>query len=93
MSSAVSVERQKMITAFGAKVILTGGGRRHGRSDTQVRAAARWPSIRINILCPTSSPTRYNKVAHYSTTAEEMIRDTRGAHHTFRIGAGAPRAR
>ena len=39
MSSAVSIERQKMIRSFGAKVTLTDAGGGHGRRDPPGAAA------------------------------------------------------
>ncbi len=76
MSSAVSVERQKMITAFGAKVILTAADE---GTDGAIRKArtlvAKNPE---KYFMPDQFTNRYNKLAHYSTTAEEMIRDTQG---------------
>ena len=47
MSSAVSVERRKIIRSYGAKVILT-----------PAWPAARWPATPKNISCPTSLPMR-----------------------------------
>ncbi len=76
MSSAVSVERQKMISAFGAKVALTAADE---GTDGAIRRArtlvAEYPE---KYFMPDQFTNRYNKLAHYSTTAEEMIRDTQG---------------
>ncbi len=76
MSAAVSVERQKMISAFGAKVILTAADE---GTDGAIRKArtlvAQSPD---KYFMPDQFTNRYNKLAHYSTTAEEMIRDTQG---------------
>ena len=56
MSSAVSVERRKIIRSYGAKVILTPPRREPtGRSAWP---AARWPATPTNISCPTSLPMR-----------------------------------
>jgi cysteine synthase B len=76
MSSAVSVERQKMITAFGAKVILTAAEEGTDGAIRKARAlVAEYPE---RYFMPDQFTNRYNKLAHYSTTAEEMIRDTQG---------------
>ncbi|MFA5676160.1 MAG: cysteine synthase family protein [Christensenellales bacterium] len=76
MSGAVSVERQKMISAFGAHVILTA---EEEGTDGAIRRArdivAKNPD---KYFMPDQFTNRYNKIAHYSTTAEEMIRDTDG---------------
>jgi cysteine synthase B len=76
MSSAVSVERQKMITAFGAKVILTAA--EEGTDGAIRKARALVAESPDKYFMPDQFTNRYNKLAHYSTTAEEMIRDTQG---------------
>jgi cysteine synthase B len=76
MSSAVSAERQKMITAFGAKVILTAA---EEGTDGAIRKAREMVAEHPDkYFMPDQFTNRYNKLAHYSTTAEEMIRDTQG---------------
>ncbi len=76
MSSAVSVERQKMIAAFGARVILTAADEGTDGAIRKARAlVAEQPE---KYFMPDQFTNRYNKLAHYSTTAEEMIRDTQG---------------
>ena len=76
MSSAVSIERQKMITAFGGKVILTDAEQGTDGAITKARSlVAENPG---KYFMPDQFTNRYNKLAHYSTTAEEMIRDTVG---------------
>ncbi len=76
MSSAVSVERQKMITAFGAKVILTAAD--EGTDGAIRKARSLVAENPDKYFMPDQFTNRYNKLAHYSTTAEEMIRDTQG---------------
>jgi cysteine synthase B len=76
MSSAVSVERQKMIKAFGAKVILTAAD--EGTDGAIRKARALVAENPDKYFMPDQFTNRYNKLAHYSTTAEEMIRDTQG---------------
>lgn len=76
MSSAVSVERQKMIKAFGANVILTSADE---GTDGAIRKARQMVKDSPDkYFMPDQFTNRYNKLAHYSTTAEEMIRDTVG---------------
>ncbi len=76
MSSAVSEERQKMITAFGSKVILTAADE---GTDGAIRKARELVAQNPEkYFMPDQFTNRYNKIAHYSTTAEEMIRDTEG---------------
>ena len=76
MSSAVSVERQQMIKAFGAKVILTAA--EEGTDGAIRKARALVAENPDKYFMPDQFTNRYNKLAHYSTTAEEMIRDTKG---------------
>ena len=76
MSAAVSVERQKMISAFGAKVILTAAD--EGTDGAIRKARALVAQSPEKYFMPDQFTNRYNKLAHYSTTAEEMIRDTQG---------------
>lgn len=76
MSSAVSIERQKMIEAFGGKVILTAADE---GTDGAIRKARQLVAQNPGkYFMPDQFTNRYNKIAHYSTTAEEMIRDTVG---------------
>ena len=76
MSSAVSVERRKMIEAFGGKIVLTEADQgTDGAIREARRRVARDPET---YFMPDQFTNRYNKIAHYSTTAEEIIRDTDG---------------
>jgi len=76
MSAAVSVERQKMIRAFGARVTLTeasegtDGAIRHARE-----LLAKNPD---KYFMPNQFSNKFNKYAHYETTAEEIVQDTGG---------------
>ncbi len=76
MSSAVSVERRKMIEAFGAKVTLTEA--KYG-TDGAIRKSrdlvSKYPE---KYFMPDQFSNEYNKIAHYKTTAEEIWRDTGG---------------
>lgn len=76
MSEAVSIERQKMIRAFGGTVTLTEA--EHG-TDGAIRTARQLVADNPDkYFMPNQFTNKYNKIAHYSTTAEEMIRDTVG---------------
>ncbi len=76
MSGAVSEERRKMIEAFGGTVILTDAGQ---GTDGAIREARRRVAQNPDkYFMPDQFTNRYNKVAHYSTTAEEILRDTDG---------------
>lgn len=77
MSSAVSIERRKMIEAFGATVTLTkaelgtDGAIRHAHSLVDANPD--------KYFMPDQFSNEYNKMAHYRTTAEEIMQDTGGS--------------
>jgi len=76
MSRAVSVERQKMIRAFGAEVTLTDASLGTDGAIAKVkRLMARNPGKYFN---PNQYSNEYNKLAHYETTAEEIWEQTGG---------------
>ncbi len=76
MSEAVSVERRKMIQAFGAKVLLTPA---EEGTDGAIRKAREL--VRQNpdkFFMPDQFTNEYNKLAHYKTTGEEIWQQTGG---------------
>ncbi len=76
MSEAVSVERRKMIQAFGAKVLLTPADE---GTDGAIRKAREL--VRQNpekYFMPDQFTNEYNKLAHYKTTGEEIWQQTGG---------------
>ena len=76
MSAAVSVERQKMIRAFGAKVTLTEASE---GTDGAIRRARKLVAEHPDqYFMPDQFCNKFNKYAHYDTTAEEIIQDTAG---------------
>ncbi len=86
MSSAVSIERQKMIKAFGAEILLTDPKDGTDGAITEVRRLiAESPD---KYFTPDQFTNKYNKLAHYTTTAEEIIRDTCGkvTHYVSSVG-------
>ena len=76
MSEGVSLERRKMIKAFGADIILT--DKKLG-TDGAIRKVAEIlkenPGKYFN---PNQFSNEYNKIAHYKTTAEEIWAQTHG---------------
>jgi len=76
MSSAVSIERQKMIKAFGGEIILTDAelGTDGAIMKTRELVQAN-PGAYFN---PNQFSNEYNKLAHYSTTAQEIWDQTNG---------------
>jgi len=86
MSSAVSIERQKMIKAFGAEIILTDpelGTDGAIMKSREIIAAN--PDLYFN---PNQFSNEYNKLAHYNTTAQEIWFQTSGqiTHFVSSIG-------
>lgn len=75
MSSAVSIERQKMIRAYGAKVTLTDA--KLG-TDGAIMKARELVQKNPDYFMPDQFNNKYNKIAHYATTAEEIWKQTHG---------------
>ena len=71
MSEAVSIERRRMIEAFGASVTLTAA--KLGTDGAIMRArelASEYPG---RYFMPDQFSNQYNKLAHYEGTAHEII--------------------
>ncbi|MCL2883272.1 MAG: cysteine synthase family protein [Coriobacteriia bacterium] len=76
MSAAVSIERQKMIKAFGCEIILTDPALGTDGAIMKTRELiAENPGLYFN---PNQFSNEYNKIAHYKTTAEEIWEQTEG---------------
>lgn len=76
MSEAVSVERRKMIEAFGAKTVLTDASL---GTDGAIRKAHELvQAYPDRYFMPDQFSNKYNKLAHYQTTANEIWEDTNG---------------
>jgi cysteine synthase B len=71
MSDAVSVERQKMIKAFGAKVTLTPGEQGTDGAIKHARELVRKHPDKY--FMPDQFTNKYNKLAHYVSTAREIL--------------------
>lgn len=76
MSGAVSVERQKMIKAFGAKVTLTDPEKGTDGAIVKVRELVKQNPNEY--FMPDQFSNEYNKIAHYETTAQEIWKQTNG---------------
>lgn len=76
MSAAVSVERQKMIRAFGGEIILTDATK--GTDGAILKTAELVAANPQKYFNPNQFSNEYNKLAHYKTTAEEIWRQTEG---------------
>lgn len=76
MSAAVSRERRSMISAFGADVILTDA---QEGTDGAIRKAREIVSSEPDkYFMPDQFSNRFNYIAHYKTTSEEIWKQTNG---------------
>jgi S-sulfo-L-cysteine synthase (O-acetyl-L-serine-dependent) len=70
MSSAVSIERQKMIKAFGANIILTNANE---GTDGAIKKVKQLIKENPNKYFTTDQfSNKYNKLTHYETTGKEI---------------------
>ena len=76
MSEAVSIERRRMIEAFGGKIVLTPAA--EGTDGAIRKTAALIAEQPDKYFNPNQFTNVYNKLAHYRTTAEEIWRQTNG---------------
>ncbi|MCM2333640.1 MAG: cysteine synthase family protein [Anaeromyxobacteraceae bacterium] len=76
MSEAVSIERRKMIQAFGAKVTLTDPTRGTDGAILKARELVRADPARY--FMPDQFSNQYNQLAHYDGTAAEMLEQLEG---------------
>ncbi len=76
MSEAVSIERRKMLKAFGAKLTLTPA--ELGTDGAILKARELTDRYPEKYFMPDQFSNKYNKMAHYETTAREIIEQTDG---------------
>ena len=76
MSQAVSIERQKMIKAFGANIILT--DKNLGTDGAIIKVKELLENNPKKYFNPNQFSNKYNKLAHYENTAEEIWKQTQG---------------
>ena len=85
MPDTMSIERQKLMTAYGAELVLTPGSGGMLASISKARAlAASIPGAWI----PDQFSNPANAAAHYMTTAPEIWTDTDGEVDIFVAGVG-----
>jgi len=76
MSSAVSVERRRIVRSYGAKVTLTDAQQGTDGAISKVKELCNaYPDKYFNT---DQFSNKYNKLAHYKTTAEEIWKQTNG---------------
>jgi cysteine synthase B len=76
MSEAVSIERRKMIQAFGAEVTLTDA--KLGTDGAILKARQMVREFPDKYFMPDQFSNHYNRLAHYETTAQEILAQTAG---------------
>lgn len=85
MPETMSVERRRLLAAYGAKIVLTDGALgMQGAIDEAKKLAASMPSSFI----PSQFSNPANPKAHYLTTAPEIWKDTDGKVDVFVAGIG-----
>ena len=85
MPETMSVERRRLVAAYGAKVVLTPGA--EGMKGAIARAMAVREEIPGSVILQLfENPA--NPARHYRTTAEEIWRDTEGGIDLFVAGVG-----
>ena len=76
MSKSVSIERIKTIQAFGAKIILTDA--KLGTDGAIMKVKKMIKQNPRKYFTPDQFSNKYNKIAHYQTTAKEIWEQTNG---------------
>jgi len=86
MPETMSVERRKIMTAYGAKITLTpGDDGMNGAQDYVKEIVEKNPD---KYFFPNQFANKNNPLAHYRYTAEEIIEDTDGEIDIFVAGLG-----
>lgn len=85
MPETMSIERRKLVAAYGAEVVLTPGSK--GMKGAIEKAQELRDSIEGSIILQ-QFENLDNPSAHYNTTAEELWRDTEGKIDIFVAGVG-----
>lgn len=84
MPETMSIERRKILTAFGAKIILSEGARGMDGAIDLAKDMAKDPKYYM----PLQFENKYNVLAHYETTGEEIWKATKGKVNVFVGGIG-----
>ena len=86
MPETMSIERRKIMTAYGAKITLTPGDKgMNGAEDYVKKVVEENPG---KYFYPNQFANENNPIAHYRYTAEEILEDTDGEIDVFVAGLG-----
>ena len=85
MPDTMSAERQLLMTAYGAEVVLTPG---HSGMQGAIKKAEELAKAIPNSFIPNQFSNPANAQAHYRTTGPEIWQDTGGHIHAFVAGVG-----
>jgi cysteine synthase B len=84
MPETMSMERRKILTAYGVKLILSDGARGMDGAIDLAKEISQNPKYYM----PYQFKNRYNVLAHYETTGEEIWKATKGKVRLFVGGLG-----
>jgi len=86
MPETMTMERRKMLMIHGARIVLSPGAKgMNGAEDMARKIMEENPD---KYFMPNQFANRYNTLAHYETTAEEIWKDTQGRITHFVGGIG-----
>lgn len=86
MPETMSMERRQFLISLGAKIILSPGSKgMDGAEDLAKEMVTKDPD---KYFMPNQFDNKYNVLAHYETTGEEIWRDTKGKITHFVAGLG-----
>lgn len=86
MPDTMSIERRKILSALGAKIVLTEGAK--GMKGAIEKAEEIIKSTDANYYMPQQFNNMANPIMHKKTTAMEILRDTEGEIDYFVAGIG-----
>lgn len=85
MPETMSIERRKLLAAYGAEIVLTGGP--EGMSGS-IKKAGELANLYPNSFIPNQFSNPANPKAHEKTTGPEIWKDTNGQIDIFVAGVG-----
>ncbi len=89
MPETMSVERRKLVAAFGAEIRLTTAGRNIQETfDVCINEARRMAAVDPRVFIPQQFENPANPAAHRDTTAQEILEQVDGPIDAFVAGIG-----